>query len=76
MKGEARVACTIAADGSLKDCALRSEAPQRMGFELSALAVAGVMKANLWTRDGAPTVGARIVLPVTLVYGGEKDVLK
>lgn len=71
MKGGARVGCTIGPDGALTGCTVRDETPPRLGFGETALAVAAVMKANLWTRDGAPAAGAEIVIPVTLVYGGE-----
>jgi TonB family protein len=65
--GVAKLACTVAHDGALKDCQVASETPQGLGFGETALAIAAVMQMNPWTTQGAPVDGARIVLPIRFV---------
>jgi len=64
--GRAFVACEVAHDGGLIHCAVRTEDPAGLGFGASALAIAGVMKMNPWTKQGAPVDGAHIVVPIRL----------
>jgi hypothetical protein len=65
--GSAKVACTVAEDGTLKACAVASEDPAGMGFGDAALLIASVMQMNPWSAEGSPVGGARIVLPIKLV---------
>jgi len=65
--GSAKVACAVAQDGTLKDCAVVSEDPAGMGFGDAALLIASVMQMNPWTAEGSPVDGAHIVLPIKLV---------
>ena len=65
--GSARVACTVAQDGTLKACSVSSEDPAGMGFGDAALLIASVMQMNPWTAEGSPVDGAHIVLPIKLV---------
>jgi outer membrane biosynthesis protein TonB len=64
--GKADVECSVQHDGTLKDCAVASEAPAGMGFGDAALKVAAVVAMNPWTAQGDPVDGARIRLPVRL----------
>jgi TonB family protein len=66
-QGRATVDCSVAHDGSLKECAVSSEDPGGLGFGDSALQVAAVMKMNPWTAQGAPVDGARVRLPIKFV---------
>lgn len=64
--GDARLDCAIGAIGAVEDCRVETETPSEMGFGPSAAAIAVLMQANLWTRDGQATPGARILLPIRL----------
>lgn len=64
--GDARLDCAIAAIGAVEDCRVETETPSGMGFGPSATSIAALMQANLWTRDGQATPGARILLPIRL----------
>jgi hypothetical protein len=65
--GSAKVACTVAQDGTLKACSVVSEDPAGMGFGDAALVIASVMQMNPWSAEGSPVDGAHIVLPIKLV---------
>jgi hypothetical protein len=56
--------CTIGAGGSLDGCTVAQETPAGQGYGDGALALASKFKVGLWSVDGAPTVGARIKLPI------------
>ncbi len=71
LKGQATVDCVIDDAGGLTQCQVAREAPTGLDFGLSAITAAQAMRVNLWTRDGAPTPGAHIRLPMTLVYAGD-----
>jgi protein TonB len=71
VKGQATVDCLIDEVGGLTQCQVAREAPTGLDFGLSAITAAQAMRVNLWTRDGAPTPGAHIRLPMTLVYAGD-----
>jgi TonB family protein len=58
------LACTIQADGGLGDCAVASEAPTGEGYGQGALALAWKFKVGPWSKDGQPTAGARIRVPI------------
>ena len=71
LSGGAVIDCRIVAEGRLDGCVAQSEAPADLGFGEAASKVARAMQANLWTREGDPTVGARVRLPMKFVYSGE-----
>ena len=71
LSGGAVLDCRIVAEGRLEACAVQSESPADLGFGDAASKVAPAMQANLWTREGDPTVGARVRLPMKFVYSGE-----
>ncbi len=72
LNGGATVECRIGADGTLTNCTSLQESAPNLGFGAAAVAVASVMQANLWTRDGEPAVGAKVKLPLKFVYAGEE----
>jgi TonB family protein len=69
--GRAILGCVVAHDGGLTQCAVSSEEPAGLGFGGAALSVAGVMRMNAWTKQGAPVDGARILLPIRLNIGDD-----
>jgi len=56
--------CTVAPGGELSGCAVAEENPPGQGYGAGALALASKFKLEPWGADGAPTVGARIKLPI------------
>lgn len=66
LEGRAVLDCLIQPTGKLGRCKVNSESPSGFGFGESASLVAASMQANLWTRDGQPTPGARIALPIVI----------
>jgi TonB family protein len=69
--GRAFVVCQTAHDGALTGCTVAQEEPPGLGFGQAALAIAGVMKMNPWTVQGAPVDGARIRLPIRVNASAE-----
>ena len=71
-RGHAVVDCAIGDDGGLNACEAITESPVGLDFGKSAVLTAQAMAVNLWTRDGLPTPGGHIKLPITLVYAGDR----
>jgi TonB family protein len=65
-QGDGRVVirCTVAGDGAVKNCSVLSETPTGLGFGDSALRVAKLFKMTPKTKDGQPTSGALITIPI------------
>ncbi|HZZ70408.1 MAG TPA: energy transducer TonB [Phenylobacterium sp.] len=59
--------CTVQADGGLGGCAVAQETPPGQGYGDGALALAAKFRMSPWSMDGAPTVGAKIKLPIHYV---------
>ena len=64
--GAAVLDCRIGTEGALEACAVAAERPVGLGFATAAMSAAGQMRMNLWNRDGLPTPGAYVRLPVRL----------
>ena len=58
------LACTVAAGGALSGCAVDQEEPAGQGFGDGALALAPKFRVGPWSLDGAPTVGAKLRVPI------------
>jgi hypothetical protein len=56
--------CTVEAGGALGACAVAQETPAGQGYGDGALALASKFRLSPWGLDGAPTVGAKIRLPI------------
>ena len=56
--------CTVEAGGVLGGCAVAQETPPGQGYGEGALALASKFRVAPWSIDGAPTVGAKIRLPI------------
>jgi TonB family protein len=63
-RGVAR--CTVGADGALTACVPEPGDPDGLGFSEAAAKLAGGMKMNLWSNDGAPVEGGVVHIPVRL----------
>lgn len=71
LSGTGVVDCAITASGTLQECMVVGETPPAAGFGASALAIASLMQASLWTRNGDPTSGGRVRLPLKFIYSGD-----
>jgi TonB family protein len=69
-EGSAMVDCAIGADGTLSDCAVKSESKAGVGFGEAATKIAEGSVANRWTEEGLPVEGARVELPIQMTYAG------
>jgi TonB family protein len=56
--------CSVAAGGALGGCAVDREEPAGMGYGQGALALAPKFKVGPWSRDGLPTTGAKVRVPI------------
>ena len=65
-KGVGVVTCVVAHDGGLTHCAVVRENPEGLGFGATAVAAAGVMTMNPWTKQGFPVDGAKVTIPIQL----------
>jgi hypothetical protein len=59
--------CTVVADGALSGCSVAQETPPGQGYGEGALTLASKFRMSPWSTDGAPTVGAKIKLPIHYV---------
>jgi hypothetical protein len=67
-RGVAR--CTVAANGALSACAPDAAQPNGLGFSEAAVELAGTMRMNLWSADGAPVQGGQVRVPIQLSQNG------
>ena len=65
--GRANVACSVAADGTLADCSVRSEDPTGFGFGEAAKVIARALQMSPWTKLGEPVEGGKVILPIRMV---------
>ncbi|HEY2749828.1 energy transducer TonB [Phenylobacterium sp.] len=63
-RGVAR--CQIASDGSLRACRPTGEEPSGLGFSEAAAKLAGTLRANLWSLDGAPVSDGEVEVAIRL----------
>ena len=63
--------CRVGARGVLEDCRVASETATGYGFGSDAIAMAALMRANLWTREGEPSVGGRVRVPFRFIDTGD-----
>jgi TonB family protein len=64
--GSATVQCTVAANGTLSDCAAIKESTPNMGFGEIATDIAKLYAVNPWDNSGLPSQGAQVFMPITL----------
>src|SRR5258706_14050229 len=63
-RGVAR--CTVAADGTMADCAAETGEADGLGFSEAAAKLASAMQINLWSADAAPVEGGALHTPIRL----------
>lgn len=64
-----RLSCRVVAGGKVDDCKIVSEDPAGEGFGASALAVSKYFELSIWSQDGLPTVGGRVLVPIRYELG-------
>jgi TonB family protein len=69
-KARVVMSCTVQADGSLGACQVDSETPANLGYGAAAVDLGRIMKVNIWTVEGLPTIGGKITVPLTFDLSG------
>jgi hypothetical protein len=64
--GVGTVGCQVDHAGALINCRVVKETPEGLGFGVSALAIADVMRMNPWTKQGLPVDGAHVNVPIRI----------
>lgn len=62
--GRVTLSCRVKANGTLEACSVTSEDPTDFGFGDAALKLSRLFKMKPQTRDGTPTEGAPVTIPL------------
>ena len=65
--GHAQISCEVLASGKLTGCSVSSEDPSDQGFGDAALKLSKLFKMWPLTKDGAPTSGGTVRIPISFV---------
>jgi hypothetical protein len=68
-KAKATLACTVDERGGLADCSTLSEEPPGYGLGAATLALTPAFQLKLWTADGRPVVGGKVLAPIRYDLG-------
>jgi TonB family protein len=66
--GTVTLSCQVTAKGFLEGCSAASEDPTDQGFGSAALRMSRLFKMCAQTKDGTPTEGGRVTLPVIFLH--------
>ena len=64
--GTARVQmrCSVIENGTVETCEIVSETPEGLGFGAAALSLAPHFRLSVWSDEGLPTIGGRVIIPL------------
>jgi protein TonB len=68
ISGNVDALCTVAADGSLTECQIVAETPEKQGFGKAALSVSKLTHVSALAKDGSPTAGRKFLFHMTFGF--------
>ncbi|KRA63877.1 energy transducer TonB [Caulobacter sp. Root655] len=69
VSGQATLACTVAANGALRDCVVAGETPAEEGFGNAAVKLSKYFRMSPQTENGQPVDGASVRIPIKFSAG-------
>ena len=64
VEGRASLSCRVSARGTLEGCTVTSEEPADVGFGDAAMKLSKLFKMRPSTKDGQPTDGGQVRIPI------------
>lgn len=71
--GRAVLSCVVADTGHVEDCRIIQESPPGFGFGRASVELSQFFVMQTQTADGASTVGATVIIPLSFSQGSPRD---